>query len=66
MTAWIELAAETGAEGVFWDEPHLFFGEFTSLFGGKKGIFGDVHAKCVTIFSKRNTAMRCLLILQKM
>ena len=41
MTSWIELAAETGAEGVFWDEPHLFFGEFTSLvWRQKEGYLG--------------------------
>src|SRR3989337_1448402 len=51
MTSWIELAAETGAEGVFWDEPHLFFGEFTPLFGGKKrDIWGCTCEVCKDIF----------------
>lgn len=54
MTAWIELAAETGAEGVFWDEPHLFFGEFTSLFGGKKrDIWGCTCEVCNDIFKEK-------------
>ena len=54
MTSWIELAAETGAEGVFWDEPHLFFGEFTSLFGGKKrDIWGCTCEVCNDIFKEK-------------
>jgi len=36
MLKWVELAAKTGADGVFWDEPHLFFGDFIPLIGGKK------------------------------
>ncbi|MCR4320146.1 MAG: hypothetical protein NUV74_07420 [Candidatus Brocadiaceae bacterium] len=51
MRAWIELAAQTTAEGVFWDEPHLFFGEFTPLFGGKKRvIWGCTCEVCKDIF----------------
>ena len=51
MFEWIKLAAETGAEGVFWDEPHLFFGEFTPLFGGKKrDIWGCTCEVCKDIF----------------
>ncbi|OHC06638.1 MAG: hypothetical protein A3K50_06515, partial [Planctomycetes bacterium RIFOXYD12_FULL_42_12] len=54
MTSWIELAAETGAEGVFWDEPHLFFGEFTPLFGGKKrDIWGCTCEVCNDIFKAK-------------
>ncbi len=54
MGSWIELAAETGAEGVFWDEPHLFFGEFASLFGGKKrDIWGCACEVCRDIFKQQ-------------
>ncbi|TLD40373.1 MAG: hypothetical protein JETT_3377 [Candidatus Jettenia ecosi] len=51
MLAWIELAAKTKAEGILWDEPHLFFGEFTSLFGGlKRDIWGCTCNVCGDIF----------------
>lgn len=51
MSSWVELAAKTGAEGVFWDEPHLFFGEFTPLFGGaKRDIWGCTCERCNDIF----------------
>lgn len=54
MVSWIELAAKTGAEGVFWDEPHLFFGEFTPLFGGKKrDIWGCTCEVCKDIFKQQ-------------
>lgn len=54
MAAWIELAAKTGAEGVFWDEPHLFFGEFTPLFGGRKrDIWGCACGVCADIFKQQ-------------
>lgn len=54
MSAWIELAAKTGAEGVFWDEPHLFFGEFTALFGGKKrDIWGCCCEVCKDLFKAK-------------
>lgn len=54
MVAWIELAAETNAEGVFWDEPHLFFGEFTPLFGDKKrDIWGCTCDVCKDIFKEK-------------
>lgn len=51
MLVWIELAAKTRAEGVFWDEPHLFFGEFAPLFGGaKRDIWGCTCERCINIF----------------
>lgn len=54
MTNWIELAAKTGADGVFWDEPHLFFGEFTHLFGGrKKDVWGCVCNTCRDLFKQK-------------
>lgn len=54
MKAWIELAAKTGTEGVFWDEPHLFFGEFTYLFGSKKrDIWGCACDVCNGIFKEK-------------
>ncbi|MFO0795558.1 MAG: hypothetical protein U0586_16015 [Candidatus Brocadiaceae bacterium] len=53
IKVWIELAAKTGAEGVFWDEPHLFFGEFTPLFGGKKrDIWGCTCEICNGMFKE--------------
>lgn len=53
MIHWIELAASTGAEGVFWDEPHLFYGEFTELFGQTKEIWGCSCPTCKDIFKDR-------------
>ncbi|MDE2217104.1 MAG: hypothetical protein KGJ87_08110 [Planctomycetota bacterium] len=54
MTEWIELAAKTGADGVFWDEPHLFFGEFAPLFGDKKrDIWGCSCEACKDIFKEK-------------
>ncbi|MCF6157035.1 MAG: hypothetical protein E3K32_00365 [wastewater metagenome] len=51
MLTWIELAAKTGAEGVLWDEPHLFFGEFTPLFGDtKRDIWGCNCERCNDVF----------------
>jgi hypothetical protein len=50
MLEWIELAASTGAEGVFWDEPHLFYGEFTELFAKTKIIWGCTCQTCKDIF----------------
>ena len=53
MLAWIELAAKTGAEGVFWDEPHLFFGEFSPLFGDKKrDVWGCTCKTCEGLFKE--------------
>jgi hypothetical protein len=53
MAAWIDLAAETGTNGVFWDEPHLFFGEFSPLFGGKKrDIWGCTCQTCQGFFKE--------------
>jgi len=54
MAEWIELAAKTGADGVFWDEPHLFFGEFVPLFGDKKrDIWGCSCEVCKDIFKEK-------------
>ena len=54
MNAWIELAAKTGTDGIFWDEPHLFFGEFTYLFGSKKrDIWGCTCEVCNNIFKEK-------------
>lgn len=50
MSQWIDLAATTGANGVFWDEPHLFYGEFTELFGKKRQIWGCTCSTCKDIF----------------
>lgn len=50
MSQWIEHAASTGAEGVFWDEPHLFYGEFTELFGKTREIWGCTCLTCKDIF----------------
>ena len=50
MSQWIEHAASTGAEGVFWDEPHLFYGEFTELFGKTREIWGCTCLTCKGIF----------------
>jgi hypothetical protein len=50
MSQWIDLAASTGAEGVFWDEPHLFYGEFTELFGKTRKIWGCTCPTCKDIF----------------
>ncbi len=50
MLSWVEHAASTGAEGVFWDEPHLFYGEFTELFGKTRIIWGCTCSTCKDIF----------------
>ncbi|MFQ5965601.1 MAG: hypothetical protein ACE5KZ_15105 [Candidatus Scalinduaceae bacterium] len=50
MLQWIEHAASTGAEGVFWDEPHLFYGEFKDLFGKTRVIWGCTCTTCKDIF----------------
>ncbi|MBI2560454.1 MAG: hypothetical protein HYW14_04900 [Planctomycetes bacterium] len=50
MALWIDLAARTGADGVFWDEPHLYFGELAPLFGPKQQIWGCVCNTCKNIF----------------
>ena len=50
MSQWIDHAASTGAEGVFWDEPHLFYGEFTELFGKTRKIWGCTCLTCKDIF----------------
>ena len=50
MLEWVEHAASTGAEGVFWDEPHLFYGEFTELFAKTKIIWGCTCPTCKDIF----------------
>ncbi|MDR4508548.1 MAG: hypothetical protein MRJ65_10000 [Candidatus Brocadiaceae bacterium] len=51
MLAWIEHAARSGAEGVFWDEPHLFFADFIPLFGGgKRDIWGCSCEICKNSF----------------
>ena len=50
MIEWIELAAQTGADGVFWDEPHLFYAEFTELFAKTKIIWGCACPACKDIF----------------
>ncbi|KKM71093.1 hypothetical protein LCGC14_1434080 [marine sediment metagenome] len=50
MLHWIELAAKTGADGVFWDEPHLFYGELTELFGKSRKIWGCTCHRCKDVF----------------
>lgn len=50
MLKWIELAAHTGAEGVFWDEPHLYYGELSDLFGKKKVVWGCTCLTCKDLF----------------
>jgi len=50
MIEWIELAAQTEADGIFWDEPHLFYGELTELFGKKRIIWGCACTACKDIF----------------
>ncbi len=50
MDSWIELAVRTGADGVFWDEPHLYFGELAPLFGPKQQVWGCVCNTCKNIF----------------
>ncbi|GJQ58152.1 MAG: hypothetical protein D8M57_07575 [Candidatus Scalindua sp. AMX11] len=50
MLKWIELAAHTGAEGVFWDEPHLYYGELSDLFGKKKIVWGCTCRTCEALF----------------
>lgn len=53
MLDWIELAAKTGADGVFWDEPHLFYGELNELFGKTRTIWGCMCSTCKDIFKNQ-------------
>ncbi len=50
MLQWIELAAQTGADGVFWDEPHLYYGELSDLFGKEKIVWGCSCLTCKDLF----------------
>ncbi len=50
MLHWIELADSTEADGVFWDEPHLFYGEFSDLFDKTRTIWGCTCPICKDIF----------------
>ena len=50
MLEWVDHAASTSADGVFWDEPHLFYGEFTELFDKTKIIWGCTCSTCKDIF----------------
>jgi hypothetical protein len=50
MLEWVDHAASTSADGVFWDEPHLFYGEFTELFAKTKIIWGCTCSTCKDIF----------------
>ena len=50
MLQWIELAACTGAEGVFWDEPHLHYGELSELFNKTKIVWGCTCLTCKDLF----------------
>ncbi len=50
MRSWIELAASTGADGVFWDEPHLYYGELVPLFGKPQVVWGCTCQTCQRLF----------------
>lgn len=53
MEGWIELAASTGASGVFWDEPHLYYGELIPLFGKKQEVWACACHTCQWLFKER-------------
>lgn len=50
MRSWIELAAGTGADGVFWDEPHLYYGELVPLFGKPQIVWACTCQTCQRLF----------------
>ncbi len=50
MEAWVELAAHTNAHGVFWDEPHLYYGELKPLFGKKRDVWACSCGVCKRLF----------------
>ncbi|MDI6760816.1 MAG: hypothetical protein QMD05_08310 [Candidatus Brocadiaceae bacterium] len=50
MRDWIELAAGTGADGVFWDEPHLYYGELVPLFGKPQVVWACTCQTCQRLF----------------
>lgn len=50
MSGWIELAASTGADGVFWDEPHLYYGELVPLFGKPQAVWACTCPTCQRLF----------------
>ncbi len=50
MSGWLELAAGTGADGVFWDEPHLYYGELIPLFGKPQVVWACTCQTCQRLF----------------
>ncbi|MCB7129274.1 MAG: hypothetical protein NOU37_07440 [Candidatus Brocadiales bacterium] len=53
MEAWVELAGHSNAHGVFWDEPHLYYGELTPLFGKKRDVWGCCCGVCKRLFREK-------------
>jgi hypothetical protein len=50
MNGWLELAARTGADGVFWDEPHLYYGDLVPLFGKPQVVWACACQTCQRLF----------------
>lgn len=50
MVSWIEAALETGADMIFWDEPHF---SISTWIGGRKGQWGCRCATCQQHFRDR-------------
>lgn len=53
MEAWVELAACSNAHGVFWDEPHLYYGELKPLFGRTREVWGCSCDVCKRLFREK-------------
>jgi len=53
MEAWVDLAGHTNAHGVFWDEPHLYYGELKPLFGKKRDVWGCSCNVCKRLFREK-------------
>ncbi len=53
MEAWVELAACSNAHGVFWDEPHLYYGELKPLFGRTREVWGCSCGVCKRLFREK-------------
>ncbi|HHT9141248.1 MAG TPA: hypothetical protein ACFYEA_07355 [Candidatus Tripitaka californicus] len=50
MRGWIKLAAGIGADGIFWDEPHLYYGELMPLFGKPEVVWACTCQTCQRLF----------------
>lgn len=55
MRTWVDAVAESGADGVFWDEPHFHSDQFL---GGRKGRWGCRCPHCQEKFQRESAGAR--------